>query len=191
MTLNIPNLLTLLRILLLPIFVIVFYLPFYGQYLVCAAIFALAALTDWVDGYLARRLNQTTIFGAFIDPVADKLMVAVALVLIVSVYADPWLTIPAAIIICREIVVSALREWMAELSLRAHVAVSNIAKYKTAMQMISLLGLLIAKTLQHEMIVMIAYLLLYIAAFLTLYTMMLYLRAAWPYLRDKAFNKYG
>lgn len=184
MQLNIPNLLTLLRILLLPVFVVVFYLPFYGQYLVCAGIFALAAATDWVDGYLARKLNQMTIFGAFIDPVADKLMVAVALVLIVSVYADPLLTIPAAIIICREIVVSALREWMAELSLRAHVAVSNIAKYKTAMQMISLLCLLVAKTLPYPLIVNTAYALLYIAALLTLYTMFMYLRAAWPHLKD-------
>jgi CDP-diacylglycerol---glycerol-3-phosphate 3-phosphatidyltransferase len=182
MKLNIPNLLTLLRILLLPVFVIVFYLPFHGQYLVCAVIFALAALTDWVDGYLARKLKQTTAFGAFIDPVADKLMVAVALVLIVSVYADPWLTIPAVIIICREIVVSALREWMAELSLRSHVAVSHIAKYKTAMQMIALLCLLIAKTLPAPWITLTAYFLLYVAAFLTLYTMMMYLRAALPHL---------
>jgi CDP-diacylglycerol--glycerol-3-phosphate 3-phosphatidyltransferase len=157
-------------------------MPFYGQYLVCAIIFAIAALTDWVDGYLARKLNQITPFGAFIDPVADKLMVAVALVLIVSAYADPWLTIPAAIIICREIVVSALREWMAELSLRAHVAVSHIAKYKTAMQMISLLCLLIAKTYNNHFIVSSAYILLYIAAILTLYTMVMYLRAAWPHL---------
>lgn len=182
MRLNIPNLLTLLRMALLPIFVIVFYMPFYGQYAVCALIFAVAALTDWIDGYLARKLNQTTAFGAFIDPVADKLMVAVALVLIVSVYADPWLTIPAAIIICREIVVSALREWMAELSLRAQVAVSHIAKYKTAMQMIALLGLLIAKTYTNTFIVDIAYVLLYIAAILTIYTMIIYLRAAWPHL---------
>ncbi len=182
MKLNWPNLLTLLRILLLPVFVVVFYMPFYGQYLVCAVIFAIAALTDWVDGYLARRLNQMTLFGAFVDPVADKLMVAVALVLIVGAYADPWLTIPAAIIICREIVVSALREWMAELSLRAQVAVSYIAKYKTAMQMIALLCLLVAKTLNNEVIVLGAYVLLYVAAFLTLYTMIMYLRAAWPHL---------
>ncbi len=182
MNLNIPNLLSLLRIIFLPIFVIVFYSPFYGQYLVCAVIFAIAALTDWVDGYLARKLNQMTSFGAFIDPVADKLMVAVALVLIVGAYADPWLTIPAAVIICREIVVSALREWMAELSLRAHVAVSLIAKYKTALQMIALLCLLIAKTLDYHFIVLSAYVLLYIAAILTLYTMLMYLRAAWPHL---------
>lgn len=182
MNLNLPNLLTLLRILLLPVFVLVFYLPFYGQYLVCALIFAIAALTDWIDGYLARKLQQTTAFGAFIDPVADKLMVAVALVLIVSVYSDPWLTVPAAIIICREIVVSALREWMAELSLRAQVAVSHVAKYKTAMQMIALLFLLIAKTLEGTFILVSAYVLLYIAVFLTLYTMMMYLRAAWPHL---------
>lgn len=182
MSLNIPNLLTLLRIFLLPIFVMVFYLPFYGQYLVCAGIFALAAFTDWFDGYLARKLNQTTQFGAFIDPVADKLMVAVALVLIVSVYADVWLTIPAAIIICREIVVSALREWMAELSLRAQVAVSHIAKYKTAMQMVSLFGLLVAKSLPYPWLINLSYGLLYIAAILTLYTMVMYLRAAWPHM---------
>lgn len=182
MNLNVPNLLTLLRIILLPIFVIIFYLPFYGQYLVCAGIFGIAALTDWFDGYLARKLNQITPFGAFIDPVADKLMVAVALVLIVGAYADPLLTIPAAIIICREIVVSALREWMAELSLRAHVAVSHIAKYKTAMQMIALLGLLVAKTLNYVVILNMAYVLLYVAAILTLYTMIIYLRAAWPHL---------
>lgn len=183
---NLPNWLTLLRIMLLPIFVVVFYMPFYGQYLVCAVIFMIAALTDWIDGYLARKLNQITPFGAFIDPVADKLMVAVALVLIVGAYADPWLTIPAAVIICREIVVSALREWMAELSLRAHVAVSHIAKYKTAMQMIALLCLLIAKTLNYGFIVNTAYVLLYVAAFLTLYTMIMYLRAAWPHLIKNA-----
>ena len=185
MNLNVPNLLTLLRILLLPVFVLVFYLPIYGQYLICAMIFAIAALTDWIDGYLARKLHQTTAFGAFIDPVADKLMVAVALVLIVSVYADPWLTIPAAIIICREIVVSALREWMAELSLRAQVAVTYIAKYKTALQMISLLCLLIAKTLPYPALLILAYVLLYSAAILTLYTMIIYLRAAWPHLKSQ------
>lgn len=185
MNLNLPNLLTLLRILLLPVFVVVFYLPFYGQYLVCALIFAIAGITDWVDGYLARKLNQITPFGAFVDPVADKLMVAVVLVLIVGAYADPWLTIPAAIIICREIVVSALREWMAELSLRAHVAVSVIAKYKTGMQMIALFFLLVAKTLNYHFMILSAYVLLYVAAFLTLYTMIMYLRAAWPYLIKK------
>ncbi len=185
MHLNLPNLLTLLRILLLPVFVLVFYLPFTGQYLVCAVIFAIAAITDWVDGYLARKLHQTTAFGAFIDPVADKLMVAIALVLIVSVYADAWLTIPAAIIICREIVVSALREWMAELSLRAQVAVTYIAKYKTALQMIALLCLLIAKTLPYTSLIILAYVLLYSAAILTLYTMIIYLRAAWPHLKSQ------
>lgn len=112
---NIPNLLTLLRVLLIPIFILLFYLPTSWSYLTASAVFALAAATDWLDGYLARRLGQSTPFGAFLDPVADKLMVAVALVLLVEEHANLWLTLPAVIIIGREIVVSALREWMAEL----------------------------------------------------------------------------
>ena len=115
---NIPNLLTVLRVLLIPVFILLFYLPFDWSYWAASGIFALAAVTDWFDGYLARRLEQSTPFGAFLDPVADKLMVAVALVLLVEEHANIWLTLPAAIIIGREIVVSALREWMAELGER-------------------------------------------------------------------------
>lgn len=111
---NIPNLLTVLRVLLIPIFILLFYVPYHWSYMAASSVFAVAAATDWLDGYLARRLQQSTPFGAFLDPVADKLMVAVALVLLVQTHANFWLTLPAAVIIGREIVVSALREWMAE-----------------------------------------------------------------------------
>ena len=139
---NIPNLITVLRVLLIPIFILLFYLPYQWSYLASASVFAFAAATDWLDGYLARRLEQSTPFGAFLDPVADKLMVAVALVLLVQEHGNLWLTLPAAVIIGREIVVSALREWMAELGARAHVAVSNLGKWKTAAQMLALVILL-------------------------------------------------
>src|SRR5690606_6348155 len=139
---NIPNLLTVLRVLLIPVFILLFYLPFDWSYWAASGIFALAAVTDWFDGYLARRLEQSTPFGAFLDPVADKLMVAVALVLLVEEHANIWLTLPAAIIIGREIVVCALREWMAELGERAQVAVSQWGKWKTAAQMGALVILL-------------------------------------------------
>ncbi len=106
---SIPNLLTLIRIILIPIFVIVFYLPIHGAHIIVALIFAIACITDWWDGYLARRLQQTTKLGAFLDPVADKLIVAVALIMIVAVPYLHYLTIPAMVIIGREIVVSALK----------------------------------------------------------------------------------
>ena len=139
---NVPNTLTVARILLVPVLVVVFYLPFTWAPLACAAIFALAAATDWADGFLARRLSQISTFGAFLDPVADKLMVAVALVLLVQYDPTPWIAIPAAIIVCREIVVSALRELMAELGQRATVAVATIGKVKTVAQMAALLLML-------------------------------------------------
>ena len=139
---NAPNILTAVRIFLVPILVVVFYLPFAWSPLACAAIFALAAATDWADGYLARRLSQVSTFGAFLDPVADKLMVAVTLVLLLQRDPSPWLAIPAAIIISREIVVSALRELMAELGQRATVAVAALGKIKTASQMTALLLML-------------------------------------------------
>lgn len=179
---NWPNLLSLLRILLIPLFVLAFYIPAHGMNLVCAFIFGLAGFTDWLDGYLARKLDQTTPFGAFIDPVADKLMVAVALVLLVERYDSLWFTLPAAVIICREIVVSALREWMAELGKRASVAVSYIGKVKTAMQMLALL-ILLGSLQDWKVLVGIGIICLYIAAALTLWSMMAYLKAAWPYLQ--------
>lgn len=179
---NLPTLLTLLRIFLLPFFLIIFYLPFPGMRLTAVVIFAIAALTDWLDGYLARRLNQTSKLGAFLDPVADKLMVAMALVVLVQTQPTPWMAIPAAIIICREIAISALREWMAELGARAQVAVSWTGKIKTTAQMAALLLLLSEVTVTGETAHRIGLVLLYIAAGFTVWSMITYLRAAWPIL---------
>jgi len=179
---KIPNILTLLRIVLIPVFVLVYYLPFAWAPLASAAIFALAAVTDWFDGYLARKLEQTSPFGAFLDPVADKLMVAVALVVLVETFAEPWITVPAVVIIGREIVISALREWMAELGKRASVAVSMIGKIKTTLQMVSIIGLLAFPPLTTLSWVGVGA--LYGAALLTLWSMFVYLRAAWPFLKE-------
>ncbi|PTQ74026.1 CDP-diacylglycerol--glycerol-3-phosphate 3-phosphatidyltransferase [Pseudomonas sp. GV071] len=178
---NIPNLLTVLRVLLIPIFLLLFYLPVSWSYLAASAVFAVAAATDWLDGYLARRWEQSTPFGAFLDPVADKLMVAVALVVLVEEHHTIWLTVPAAIIIGREIVISALREWMAELGARAHVAVSNLGKWKTAAQMLALV-ILLASPPSETVRVLLGFGLLIIAAGLTLWSMVHYLIAAWPHL---------
>src|SRR5690606_2739696 len=178
---NIPNLITVLRVLLIPIFILLFYLPFHWSYIAASATFALASATDWLDGYLARRLEQSTPFGAFLDPVADKLMVAVALVLLVEHHANIWLTLPAAVIIGREIVISALREWMAELGARARVAVSRLGKWKTAAQMAALV-ILLANPAEMTAWVMLGYVLLFTAAALTLWSMGQYLLAAWPHL---------
>jgi CDP-diacylglycerol--glycerol-3-phosphate 3-phosphatidyltransferase/cardiolipin synthase len=177
---TIPNLLTLFRIALIPVFVLVFYLPLEWSNRICAAIFALAAATDWLDGYLARRLGQISPFGAFLDPVADKLMVTIALVLLVQ--ADPRLVlvIPVLIIIGREISISALREWMAELGARAQVKVTTIGKMKTAAQMTAIFMLIYRDEVMGMPLYTIGYVLLYVAAILTLWSMFLYLRAAWP-----------
>jgi len=180
---NIPNILTLLRIVLIPVFVLLFYLPLGWARTACALVFALAAVTDWLDGYLARRWSQTSPFGAFLDPVADKLMVAVALLLLVQSEPTPALAIPAAVIIGREITISALREWMAELGARAQVAVSMIGKVKTTVQMIAILLMIYEQPLMDLPIYTIGFVLLYMAAILTLWSMVVYLRAAWPSLK--------
>ena len=148
--LNIPNILTSFRILLIPVFVVIYYLPMEWSAPTAAFIFWLAGVTDLLDGYLARRLNQQTAFGAFLDPVADKIMVAVSLVMIVEHYAVIWITIPAMVMICREIIISALREWMAELGERASVAVSSIGKIKTAAQMFALFLLIWQYSVEME-----------------------------------------
>lgn len=185
---NIPNLLTVLRVLLIPFFILLFYLPYHWSYMAASTVFAIAAATDWLDGYLARKLEQSTPFGAFLDPVADKLMVAVALVLLVQEHANIWLTLPAAVIIGREIVVSALREWMAEIGARAQVAVSNMGKWKTAAQMLALV-ILLANPSTFTFWVVLGYGLLIVAAALTLWSMQQYLRAAWPHLRSTVEKK--
>jgi CDP-diacylglycerol--glycerol-3-phosphate 3-phosphatidyltransferase len=182
---NIPNFLTLLRIVLIPVFVLVFYLPIASSNLICAAIFTVAALTDLLDGYLARRWNQTSALGAFLDPVADKLMVALVLVMLVQKHPTVWLALPAAVIIGREITVSALREWMAELGARSRVAVSWVGKYKTAAQMIALIFMLLREPIFGLPSYSIGFALLYIAAALTIWSMCNYLAAAWPRLREQ------
>ena len=160
-------------------------LPFQHHLVLAAAIFGFAALTDWFDGYLARRLGQMTALGAFLDPVADKLMVATALVLLVERHASLLFTLAASIIIGREIVVSALREWMAELGQRTSVAVSYIGKVKTAFQMVAITGLLAIDPATNEgWQLAICYLVLYTAAVLTLWSMIVYLRAAWAVVRE-------
>ena len=174
--LNIPNLLTLFRLILIPVFVVLFYLPFEWSNVWAAAVFVIAAVTDWFDGYLARRLKQTTPFGAFLDPVADKIMVSSALVLIVEHYNIPLVTIPALVMIGREILISALREWMAELGKRSSVAVGWMGKWKTTIQMMALTGLI----WQHNSwMYWAAMVLLYLAVLLTFSSMMQYVMAAW------------
>lgn len=183
---NIPNALTLMRILFIPVLVVVFYLPQANSHIWATGLFIVAAFTDWLDGYLARKLDQSTPFGAFLDPVADKIMVAVALVLLVEHFASIWFSLPALVIIGREIVISALREWMAELGQRASVAVSYIGKVKTMAQMGAITAFLFLAGEEMPNFEMFAYLVLYIAAGLTLWSMLIYLKAAWPLLVSQA-----
>jgi len=192
MKLTIPTWLTLLRIVLIPVLVVVFYLPYKWTNFAAAFIFVLAAVTDWLDGWIARRYHLYSAFGAFLDPVADKLMVAVALFLIVQDNPTMWMAIWAAVIVGREIAVSALREWMAELGQRARVKVATIGKIKTIVQMVALGCLLYASTPgaldRHdiwlgEWIFHLGDWLLAIAAILTLWSGFQYLHAAWPILR--------
>jgi CDP-diacylglycerol--glycerol-3-phosphate 3-phosphatidyltransferase/cardiolipin synthase len=183
---TIPNILTLLRIILIPVLVLVFYSPLEWSYQISAAIFGLAALTDWLDGYLARRLQQLSVFGAFLDPVADKLMVTVALVLLVQDNPSPLFAVPAAVIVGREIAISALREWMSEIGERTKVAVSIIGKIKTTIQMVAILLLLYKMPLGPFPAHDVGIILLYVAAILTLWSMLVYLRAAWPILAGSA-----
>ena len=180
---NIPILLTWLRILLIPVFTALFYLP-QGcldaqtvNYL-AALIFAAAGITDWLDGFLARHWHQTSDFGAFLDPVADKLMVAVALILLVKL--DRTAAVYAMVIIGREITISALREWMAQLGRRSSVAVAHIGKFKTAAQMAAIFALLIY---QNDFLGLnlpqIGNILMFIASVLTIWSMFYYLKMAW------------
>lgn len=184
--LTLPNIMTLGRLALVPVFIVVFYLPFHWSAVCAAIIFLVAALTDFVDGYLARRLQQTSRFGAFIDPVADKIIVASALVLLVNLHSSIWMTLPALVIISREISVSALREWMAELGQRSKVAVGMLGKVKTTLQMGAIFLLLLEKPHQAQgllggpWLLWLGYACLYLATVLTLWSMWRYLKAALP-----------
>lgn len=183
--LNLPNLLSLLRVLLIPVLVILYFMPNPSATIWATVIFVLAGFTDWLDGYLARRMNLTSPFGAFIDPVADKLIVVVALLLIL--YKSPvwFILIPVIIIVFREITISALREWMAEIGARHVVQVSSVGKWKTTFQMIAIGCLIFYKPLFGLPVFEIGVGLLYVAALLTLTSMISYLKAALPVLVDK------
>lgn len=186
---TIPNQITIFRILLIPIFILVFYLPISWNHFGAFAVFWIASVSDALDGYLARKLNQSSAFGAFIDPVADKLMVAAALIMIAADFQTWYIVIPAIIMISREIFISALREFMSSRGKRDTVAVSTLGKYKTAAQMLGIMGLiwqpnydipLILFYFPHEILMFAAYGFYFIATVLTVWTMVVYFKAAWP-----------
>jgi CDP-diacylglycerol--glycerol-3-phosphate 3-phosphatidyltransferase len=183
---NLPNTLTWLRILMIPGVVILFYLPFWWAHPAAGVGFALAGITDAFDGYFARKLGLTSRLGAFLDPVADKLIVAAALVLIVSADARWFVVIMAVVIIGREIAVSALREWMAEIGARGRIKVSMLGKYKTIVQIFGLSMMLFNHPLFGVPIYKLGVVLTAIAAVLTLWSMILYLRLAWPELKNSS-----
>jgi len=191
---TIPNQITLFRIILIPVFILVYYLPLSWSHFGAFAIFWLAAVSDALDGYLARKLNQSSAFGAFIDPVADKLMVAAALIMISENYAQWYISIPAMIMIAREIFISALREFMSSRGKRDTVAVSTMGKYKTAAQMLGIMGLiwqpdydipLIIFNFPWEILMFAAYAFYFIATVLTVWSMLEYFKAAWPELKSR------
>jgi CDP-diacylglycerol--glycerol-3-phosphate 3-phosphatidyltransferase len=185
MHITIPTALTLFRIVLLPIMVIAFYAPFRGANVAAAAIFIAAAITDWLDGWIARRWNMGSAFGEFLDPVADKLMVATTLCLLLQDNPTVPLAIMSAIIIGREITISALREWMAEIGQRTRVKVASIGKIKTIAQLVALVVLLYQKDLDGLGLFHVGEVLLGLAAALTIWSGVAYLRAAWPVLRGE------
>ncbi len=191
MKINVPTALTLSRIAVIPVFIVIFYLPVRWANDVCTTLFVIAAITDWLDGYIARKYSLTSRFGAFLDPVADKLMVTVALILLVSrnptEYPTIFLALPSVIIIGREITISALREWMAEVGESAKVAVSYIGKIKTAAQLVAIPMMIFKEPLFGIFpVVDIGLVLLYAAAILTLWSMLIYLKGAWPTLTSSA-----
>ena len=191
MPLNLPILLTWLRIVAIPLFIAVYYLPdawltLAERNLTATLIFMAAGFTDWADGYLARKLNQTSAFGAFLDPVADKLVVAAALIMLVQLGRLD--AIIAAIIIGREITISALREWMAKIGASASVAVATIGKWKAAAQLLAIGFLLYYQDLWGLPVFTIGTALAWLAAVLTLWSMVYYLVKAWPAIRAKQMD---
>ena len=192
MPLNLPILLTWLRIVAIPLLITVYYLPTdwaspHERNLIATAIFMAAAFTDWADGYLARKWNQTSAFGAFLDPVADKLMVAAALIMLVQLGRTD--AIIATVIIGREITISALREWMAKIGASKSVAVSMLGKIKTAAQMLAIPLLLFQSKLNGFDTMVAGNWLIWIAALLTLWSMGYYLRMAWPEIAKRSAEK--
>lgn len=186
---NLPTSITWLRIALIPLFVVVFIFPAPWSGPTAAGIFMLAGITDWLDGYLARKLGMMSAFGEFLDPVADKLMVSTALVLLVAAEPGPYrlaLAISAAIIIGREITVSALREWMAKIGEHGRVKVSWVGKSKTTFQIVAIILLIYRQPFREIPIYEIGLFLLVFSAGLTLWSMFRYIRGAWPVLKGDA-----
>ncbi len=184
MKLNIPTILTLLRIVLIPVLILVFYLPLEHSRIIAAVIFMVAAFSDWLDGYLARKLDLTSRFGAFLDPVADKLMVAAALIVLLQDNPTFSFMVATVVIIGREITISALREWMAEIGQRTNVAVSWVGKFKTAAQMLAITTIAYKVRKRIFPTYTAGLIMLYISVVLTLWSMFSYLIAAWPAMRD-------
>jgi CDP-diacylglycerol--glycerol-3-phosphate 3-phosphatidyltransferase len=180
MKITLPTAVTLFRIALIPLFVVVFYLPFSWANIAATSIFFVASVSDWVDGYLARIMKQESSFGAFLDPVADKLMVVVIIILLVEAHPSIYVALPSVIIVAREISISALREWMAQLGSTTTLQVSFIGKAKTVAQMFALGFMIFSEPLMGLPIFQIGLVLYYWAAFLTIVSMIIYLRAAWP-----------
>ena len=180
MQVTLPTLVTLFRVALIPLFVLVFYLPFSWANIAATAIFAIASFSDWVDGNLARSMQLESSFGAFLDPVADKLMVVVIIILLVEANPSIYITLPSVVIVAREISVSALREWMAQLGSSTTVKVSFIGKAKTVSQMFALGFMIFAEPFMGLPIFEIGLAIYYVAAILTIISMAIYLRAAWP-----------
>ncbi|MCY4199203.1 MAG: CDP-diacylglycerol--glycerol-3-phosphate 3-phosphatidyltransferase [Gammaproteobacteria bacterium] len=177
---NLPNALSLTRLAAVPLLVLAYLLPFGWSGYLAAGIFTLASFTDLLDGYLARKLGQESSLGAFLDPVADKVLTSIALVLLVGGYDTLLMTLPGIIIIGREVLVSALREWMAEMNRRGIVRVSVLGKVKTGMQMLAIIILLFAEPRLDQTLALIGYGLLVVSVVLTLWSLQQYLRAAWP-----------
>lgn len=185
MNMNLPNMLTVLRVAVIPVVLVLFYLPVPYSRQIALVLYALACITDWIDGYLARKWGQTSKFGAFLDPVADKLLVTVSLVMLLESEPGGILAVLVAIIIGREVTVSALREWMAELGQRTSVAVGIVGKLKTIVQMVAI-GCMIWKIPTFGVPwYSLGFYLLFIAAALTVWSMLIYLRAAWPFMKQE------
>lgn len=178
MVYSLPNILTMMRLVLIPILVIVFYMPWEWSHYLATSIFILASITDWLDGYLARKWGQVTHLGAFLDPVADKVLVATCLLLLVGAKDINYITLPSIVIVGREIVISALREWMAEWGKRASVAVGRLGKIKTVLQMLAII-LLLAFHPNDTLIGVLGVILLYIAALMTIWSMVVYIKIAY------------
>tara|TARA_B110000858_G_scaffold177676_1_gene212867 strand:- start:1553 stop:2101 length:549 start_codon:yes stop_codon:yes gene_type:complete len=180
---NWANIATFSRVILIPVVVYCYHLDTQSSHLLAAALFTIASLTDWLDGFLARKLKQSSEFGAFLDPVADKLLVAIILIMLISVY--PPLLLAGSVIIAREILVSALREWMASKGLRDKVAVKFSGKLKTTVQMLAIITLLLANPSLPEWVLMLGYGLIYLAAILSISSGAQYFRAGGSELQSK------